>query len=145
MPHNEVDIEYAVERNVDPGEVRSLWISSGFIDYVPDFDWAGLPTLLENSNLIVVARHRGRMVGMTRSVTDFTLFCGLVDMMVDPEFQRRGIARELARRTRDAAGCNVWLSAIVPDSASGFYEKAGFVRVENGWSAWILMPPQTEG
>jgi len=135
------NITYSVEKNVDFEEVRNLWLSSGFSEYVPDFDWNNLRQLLENSNLIVVARHNGKMVGMTRSVTDFTLYCGLVDIMVDPAYQRQGIATELAKRTRDAAGCHVWLSALVQDSVCGFYKKAGFIRVENGWSAWILMPP----
>lgn len=135
------NITYSVENSVDFEETRNLWISSEFSQYLPDSDWNILPRLLENSNLIVVARHDGKMVGMTRSVTGFTLYCGLLDIMVDPEYQRQGIATELAKRTRQAAGCNVWLSAMAQDSLCGFYKKAGFVRVEDGWSAWILVPP----
>ncbi len=84
------------------------------------------------------------MVGMTRSVTDFALFCGLVDLMVDRDYQRQGIASELVRRTRAAAGENAWLTALASDAVSGFYEKAGWTKVENGWSAWVLIPPEKQ-
>ena len=141
MP-NENTFMYAVEHGLDINDVRRLWEASGFLEYNPDFDWDSLPDLLANSNLILVARHNGDMVGMTRCVTDFALFCGLVDLMVEREYQRQGIGRELVRRTRAAAGKNVWLTALASDAISPFYEFTGWTKVENGWSAWVLMPPE---
>ena len=135
-------ITYALENEPEPDEVRALWISSGYIDYSPGFDWDQLPRMLAHSNLMVVARHRGRMVGMTRAATDFALYCGLIDMIVDSEYRRQGIGRELILRTRAAAGENVWMTILAPSSLDDFYGKAGCTRVQDGWSAWVLMPPK---
>ena len=141
MSGNVADISYDVERDLDVIDVRRLWEASGFLEYNPNFDWNTLPSLLANSNLIIVARENGRMVGMTRAVTDFALYCGLVDMMVDRDYQKRGIGSELVNRTRAAAGENAWLTALAPDAASGFYERIGCQKVEDGWTAWVMMPP----
>ena len=112
MPTYNDEVSYSVEKSVGIDEVRRLWLSSGFIEYVPDFDWNTLPRMLENSNLIVVARQDGKLVGMTRSVTDFTLYCGLVDIMVDREYQRQGIAanwQSVQERQPDAtSGLPLW-------------------------------------
>ena len=134
-------ITYTLENEPEPDEVRVLWISSGYIDYSPGFDWEQLPRMLAHSNLMVVARHRGRMVGMTRAVTDFVHYCGLVDIMVDREYRRKGIGHELILRTRAAAGEKVWMTIMAPSSLDDFYGKARCSRVQDGWSAWVLMPP----
>ena len=41
---------------------------------------------------------------MSRALTDFGYCTYLSDLAVDEAFQRRGIGRELIRRTHDAAG-----------------------------------------
>ena len=141
MQKKTLKIVYAVQDELQHHEVKSLWSTSGFLQYNPDFDWAQLPKLLDHSDIIVTARHDGRLIGMTRAVTDFYLYCGLIDIMVDENFARHGIGRELARRTRDAAGKHVWLVALANDAVAEFYKRSGFSRVENDWSAWILTPP----
>lgn len=138
----EPEIAYSVKDELQNDEVKSLWKSSGFLRYNPDFDWAELPTLLSATDIIVAARHGGRLVGMTRAVTDYCMYCCLIDIMVDEEYSRHGIGRELSRLTRESAGKNVWLVAMAQDSVAGFYRRSGFSRVEGGWSAWILTPPQ---
>ena len=139
------NIEYTVQGIVESLEAKALWLSSGFDQYAPDFDWSEFPDLLKNSDIIVTARHDERLVGYSRAVTDFALYCGLVDIMVDADYKRQGIGRELAIRTRDAAGEKAWLVALSNSSAADFYKQSGFMKIDEEWSSWILTPPERPG
>ena len=138
----EPKIVYAIQGELQNHEAKSLWISSGFLQYNPDFNWDEFPNLLKHSDIVVTARHDGRLIGMTRAVTDVSVYCGLIDIMVDNDYKQQGIGRELAWRTREAAGEKAWLVAMSNDAVAGFYKQSGFVRVDDGWSAWILTPPE---
>ena len=141
-PKKEFNVAYSVQDEVGTIEAKALWVSSGYNQYDPNFDWSEFPDLLKNSDIVVTARRDDRLVGMARAVTDFALYCKLIDLMVDAEYTRRGIGRELARRTRDAAGEKAWLVALSNRSAAEFYKRAGFMKVDDEWSAWILTPPE---
>ena len=60
-------------------------------------------------------RHRGTakkgtlLVGVSRAITDFHFCTYLSDLAVDEKLQRRGIGRELIRRTHEAAGIDTTL------------------------------------
>lgn len=136
-------IVYALRDDVGTAEAGALWKSSGFFDYAPDFDWREYQDLLKNSDIVVTARDNKRLIGMTRAVTDYYLYCGLVDIMVDANYTRHGIGRELAIRTRDAAGEKAWLVAVADSEAAKFYKHSGFTKVDEAWSAWILTPQGT--
>ena len=46
--------------------------------------------MLEHAAIIVTARAGGRLVGISRAITDFNFCTYLSDLAVDTEFQRRG-------------------------------------------------------
>ena len=48
----------------------------------------------------------------------------ILDLAVLPEFQHKGIGKELVRRCRNACEDSEWL--VQTDAAKGFYEKIGF-------------------
>jgi len=55
--------------------------------------------MLQHADVVVTARVEGRLVGVSRAITDFSYCTYLSDLAVDEAFQRRGIGRELIRRT----------------------------------------------
>ena len=120
-------ILYQQERELGVNEFADLLISSGLAPRRPS-DHERLDAMLRGAQLIVTARHQGRLVGLARSITDFSycLYCS--DLCVDIEFQGRGIGARLLEHSADAVPdvktC-VLLSA--PDAVT-FYEKAGFPR-----------------
>ena len=60
--------------------------------------------MLRNADVIVAARIGGLLIGVSRAITDFSYGTYLSDLAVDVAYQRRGLGRELIRRTHEAAG-----------------------------------------
>ena len=73
-----------------------------------------------------------RLVGSVRLLSDGYFFCTIPEVMVDPEYRRKGIGKELLRRALDAApGGTIFLGAQPGQEA--FFEQAGFRRGPTGY------------
>jgi len=73
-----------------------------------------------------------RLVGSVRLLSDGYFFCTVPELMVDPEYRRKGIGRELLRRALEAApGGTIFLGAQPGNEA--FFERAGFRRGPTGY------------
>jgi GNAT superfamily N-acetyltransferase len=73
-----------------------------------------------------------RLVGSVRLLTDGYFFCTIPELMVDPEYRRKGIGRELLKRALDKApGGTIFLGAQPGNEA--FFERAGFRRGPTGY------------
>ena len=76
--------------------------------------------MLENASLTVSAWHEGRLVGVARSLTDFTYVAYLADLAVDAAYQRQGIGVELIARSATQASMprpfsrTSWWSCVSP-------------------------------
>ena len=57
------------------------------------------------------------LVGVSRAITDFAYCTYLSDLAVDERHQRRGIGRELIRRTHEAAGLHTTLILLAAPKA----------------------------
>jgi GNAT superfamily N-acetyltransferase len=96
--------------------------SSGLAERRPAEDRDRIARMLAGSNLVIVARDGGDVIGVARSVTDFAYCCYLSDLAVDRAYQGRGIGRRLIEETRRAAGPeSMCLLLSAPNSVS-FYE-----------------------
>lgn len=69
-------------------------------------DLARLQRMLDGASLVVTAHivGSGELVGVARSLTDWSYARYLSDLAVDVRFQRRGIGRRLSETTREHAG-----------------------------------------
>lgn len=75
-----------------------------------------------------------RLVGAVRLLTDGYFFATIPKILVDPEYERRGIGRALMREAlRVAPRGKVFLGAQPP--AVGFFERVGCVRGPVGFVA----------
>ena len=73
-----------------------------------------------------------RLVGSVRLLSDGYFFCTVPEVMVDPEYRRKGIGKELLRRALDVApGGTIFLGAQPGNEA--FFEQAGFRRGPTGY------------
>ena len=57
--------------------------------------------MIRNSDLIITARNKGRLIGIAGSVTDFVYCTYLSDLAVDQEFQNKGIGGKLIKLTKN--------------------------------------------
>jgi predicted N-acetyltransferase YhbS len=89
--------------------------------------------MLHHADIIATARVEGRLVGVSRAITDFSYCTYLSDLAVDEAFQRRGIGRELIRRTHEAAGLNTSLILLSAPKAQTYYPHIGMQRHDSCW------------
>lgn len=98
----------------------------------PTGDRAAIERMFDASSLVLSAWHGDRLVGLARVLSDGVLFSFLCDLAVEPDVQGYGIGKKLIDEV--LARCE-GTELVLRDSdiSSGFYQRLGFRRVENGW------------
>ncbi len=91
--------------------------------------------MLRNADLIVSAWHGDRLVGIARTLTDFTYVAYLADLAVDSAYQRRGIGRRLVEETKRRLWPECMIVLLAAPKANDYYPKLGF---EPNPRAWML-------
>ena len=134
---------YHREPALTPEEFIDLLVRSTLAERRPIHDPAAIRSMLRHADLILTARVEGRLVGVSRALTDFAFCTYLSDLAVDVAFQRRGIGRELVRLTHEAAGLNTTLILLAAPAAREYYPHIGMKRHD---SCWVVprvepMPP----
>jgi GNAT superfamily N-acetyltransferase len=111
----------------DPAEYAELFDTTGWNDRyqasAEDLDMA-----LISSWATISAYLGGRLVGFGRAISDGVLYAVLFDVIVHPEYRRRGIGGEIVRRLVEeclAAGIRD-LQLFCAAGAMPFYERRGF-------------------
>lgn len=99
----------------------------------PVGDLDRLAAILRHADLVVTARHEGRLVGVARAITDFSYCCYLSDLAVDGSFQRQGIGRRLIAETHAGAGADTTLILVAAPAAAGCYPAIGMVPLDGCW------------
>ena len=73
------------------------------------------------------------MVGIARTLTDFSYVGYLADLAVRVSHQNRGIGTELIKRTRDLMGARSMLVLLAAPKAADYYPNVGFRKHESAW------------
>ena len=129
-------IEYRTGNDLDLDEVIEVYVESTLGERRPVADRERMAGMLREANLVLTAWDEERLVGISRSVSDFHYATYLSDLAVRLSHQRRGIGVELIRRTRLAAPQASVILLSAP-AAVAYYPRIGFTRHE---SAWVLGP-----
>ena len=129
-----LSIEYSLEPHLSAQEFRAVLVASTLGERRPVDDLARLDKMLRHADLIVTARDGGRLVGISRAVTDFSYCCYLSDLAVDVAYQRQGIGKRLIDETRHAAGEDTRLFLVAAPAAEGYYPKIGMTHLLSCWA-----------
>ena len=70
----------------------------------PTADSDRIAKMYANSNLIVTAWDKDKLVGISRSLTDFCYCCYLSDLAVRQEYKYSGIGKKLVELTKEKVG-----------------------------------------
>lgn len=89
--------------------------------------------MLKNANLAVSAWDGERLVGIARSLTDFSYVAYLADLAVDAAYQRRGIGRRLVEETRRRLWPECMIVLLAAPGANEYYARLGFEPNPRGW------------
>lgn len=115
----------------DTKDIVEVYRSSGIKRPVEDL--ARIANMYTNSNIIVTAWAGNKLVGISRSITDFYYCCYLSDLAVRKEYQKTGIGSELIALTRERIGDQVALILVSAPEAIDYYPKVGFDKINNGY------------
>jgi GNAT superfamily N-acetyltransferase len=127
-------ILYALEPELSSAEFIDVLVRSTLAERRPVDDAATIAGMLAQADVLVTARTPdGRLVGVSRAITDFYYCTYLSDLAVDAVFQGRGIGRELIRRTHDAAGRHTTLILLSAPKARTYYPHIGMRPHDSCW------------
>lgn len=127
-------IVYAVEPALGAEEFVDVLVRSTLSERRPVADRDRIARMLSNASLVVTARaNEGLLVGVSRAITDYSYCTYLSDLAVDVAYQRRGIGRELIRRTHEAAGMETSLVLLSAPKAETYYPHVGMRQHQSCW------------
>ena len=122
---SEMNVVYETRKDLPSKDLYELFYAVGWSDR--DIS----PSMLENFNknfinstLVFSAWVNDKLVGCVRVLSDKMFRSIIYDLAVLPEYQYKGIGRELVRRCRETFPNSEWL--VQTETAAGFYEKIGF-------------------
>ena len=102
--------------------------------------------MLKNTDVLISAWHvegegpelREKLVGISRTLTDFTYVAYLADLAVDVAWQKQGIGKQMIAETRKRLGKECAVVLLAAPKANDYYVKLGF---EHNPRAWVLNNP----
>lgn len=129
-----VSIEFTVDPNLSAAEFQAVLVASTLAERRPAKDLDRLEKMLRHADLVVTARDAGRLVGVSRAVTDFSYCCYLSDLAVDVQYQRQGIGKRLIAETHHAAGEDTTLILVAAPAAESYYPSIGMKHLPSCWA-----------
>lgn len=132
-------IEYRIMRDWDLDELIDLYKDTSLGERRPVDDRKRFAAMFRNASLVIGAWDGQLLVGVARSLTDFSHMTYLADLVVRNAYQRKGIGRELLRITQQRVGPTGILLLAAPE-ARDYYRKLGFTASDR---AWFLPAGQT--
>ncbi|MEA2659548.1 MAG: hypothetical protein QOF64_2144 [Candidatus Binatota bacterium] len=128
-------IEYCVGNDLDLNQMIELYQASTLGERRPVENRQTMSDMLRHANLVVTAWDEELLVGIARTLTDFSYVGYLADLALRASHQRRGVGAHLIQQTRNKMGPDSMLVLLAAPKASEYYAHIGFSRHE---SAWIL-------
>lgn len=130
-------IKYKVGNGLDIDQVIDLYRDSTLGERRPINNRAQMTAMIKNANLIITAWDRSLLVGIARSVSDFSYCTYLSDLAVRKVYQKKGIGKELIKRTQIESGKSTTMILLAAPAAEAYYPKVGF---KHHPQAWVLGP-----
>ena len=128
-------ISYIENANISPEQAIDLYTRSTLGERRPVDSIETFAAMLANANLTISAWDGEKLVGISRSLTDFAYVAYLADLAVDEQYQQQGIGKQLIEETQERLGPSCMIVLLAAPKANSYNEHLGF---EHNPRAWIL-------
>ncbi|MCH8906194.1 MAG: GNAT family N-acetyltransferase [Candidatus Heimdallarchaeota archaeon] len=132
-----MNITYSSQRKLSVEEFISILNRSGLAEGRPVSDIPRLEKMLKHGTVLITVWDDELLVGVGRTITDYSFCSYMSDLAVDKNCQRQGIGKIIIDITREIIGKDVMLLLVSAPAANIYYAKVGFVKMDR---AWIMMP-----
>jgi predicted N-acetyltransferase YhbS len=131
-------ITYQLEPDLSAADFRQVLIASTLGQRRPIDEPIRLEAMLRNADVIVTARDTsaadsGKLIGVSRAISDRAFATYLSDLAVAETHQGRGIGKRLIAETHQAAGLLTTLYLVAAPAAVDYYPKIGMTHNPACW------------
>ncbi len=124
---HKIKLEISLNTTVEEKEVISLYKSNAWSSAKKPKE---LLAALRNSHTLVIARISGKLVGIGYAISDGHLVVYYPHMLVDPDYQGKGIGRKMMEAMQTVYGSFHQQMITSDGEAVKFYKKLGFEHAE---------------
>jgi GNAT superfamily N-acetyltransferase len=128
-------IHYRYQNDLPVVAAIELYNASGLGERRPVDDPEIFADMFRHANLTVTAWDKDLLVGIARTLTDFSYVGYLSDLAVRRSHQKLGIGTQLIQKTREKMGPRSTLVLLSAPQAVEYYQRVGFTQHP---SAWVL-------
>jgi predicted N-acetyltransferase YhbS len=129
----EDSITYRQGNDLSVDEFIELLRASSLGERRPIHDRGIMQSMLENANLTITAWDDQKLIGVARSLTDFSYIAYLSDLAVHLDYQRQGIGKELMQKTQQALKPSCSILLLAAPNANEYYAQLGYENHPRAW------------
>ncbi len=126
-------VKYKEDANITWGQAISLYTASSLGERRPIDRPDIFKGMLDNASITITAWAGTKLVGIARTLTDYTYVAYLADLVVDREYQRMGIGKKLIQETEARLARECMIVVLASPDANAYYPKLGFKPNPRGW------------
>jgi predicted N-acetyltransferase YhbS len=127
-------ITYRDDAKVTADQAIDLYVRSTLGERRPINNVETFKAMLENANLTITAWDGEKLIGISRSLTDFAYVAYLADLAVDQKYQKSGIGKQLIEETKARLGLECMIVLLAAPKANEYYEHIGFEHNPRAWT-----------
>lgn len=127
-------IKYRDNTTITAEQAIDLYTRSTLGERRPIHNVQTFDAMLKNANLIITAWDDEKLIGISRSLTDFAYVAYLADLAVDQQYQRSGIGKQLIEETKIRLGPECMIVLLAAPKANEYYEHIGFEHNPRAWT-----------
>jgi GNAT superfamily N-acetyltransferase len=124
------EITYRSDARPEAAAIAGLYRASPL--YRPVDDVARIARMYAASNVVLTAWEGEELVGILRGWTDNAYDGYVCDLAIHPDYQKRGVGRELLRVAVEMDPQIQWVLRA-SKIAADYYGHIGWQKIENGW------------
>ncbi|WP_417236934.1 GNAT family N-acetyltransferase [Bizionia paragorgiae] len=125
------EIIYKTNQKLNIDDIVELFYNSGYLPLKDMSNVERIERMFNNTTLVVSAWHGETLIGISRSLCDFSYACYLSDICVHKEYRKFNIGRKLIEITKEKAGNECKLILHSNTEAIDFYKKIGMKRISD--------------
>ena len=129
-----MNITYSSSDKISSDQAIDLYIRSTLGERRPISNRQAFENMYKHANLIISAWNGDHLVGISRSLTDFSYVAYLADLAVDVQFQKRGIGKKLIEKTKSHLEPDCMLVLLAAPKAREYYRPLGFEQHPSAWT-----------